>query len=32
MDLFKEIDFSKEIEDNKDLRLFIIEAAKKIEQ
>ena len=26
------IDFSKEIEDNKDLRLFIIEAAKKIEQ
>ena len=32
INLLKEIDFSEEIEENKDLRAFIIEACKKIEQ
>ncbi len=32
LSLFKELDFSSEIEENKDLKLFILEACKKVEQ
>lgn len=32
LSLFKELDFSNEIEENKDLKLFILEACKKVEQ
>ena len=32
LDLFKELDFSSELEENSELRLFLIEACKKIEQ
>ena len=32
IDLFKEIDFSKDIEENLELKVFIQEACKKVEQ
>lgn len=32
IDLFKEIDFSKDIEENFELKVFIQEACKKVEQ
>lgn len=32
LSLFKELDFSSEIEENKDLKVFILEACKKVEQ
>lgn len=32
LDLFKELDFTKEIEENRELRLFLIDACKKVEQ
>ena len=31
IDLFKEIDFSKEMEENSELRLFLLEACRKVE-
>ena len=32
IDLFREIDFSREIEENAELKVFIQEACKKVEQ